>query len=101
MNEIDIFLDWGEGCGWNGRGDWLIDCYRGEEYLEDDRETFDTKAEALKAITRIKKQYFKQGYQTIWVNISGMRGGRSRKKYVATILDGEGNRSIKLMEEVK
>ena len=101
MNDIDISLfrlvDWGDGTR-----DWLIVCYRGEEYLKPlHRETFDTKAEALKAITRLKKQYFKQGYQTIWVNISGMRGGVSRKKYVATILDGEGNRSINLMEEVE
>ena len=88
MNGIDIFLDWGDGTR-----DWLIVCYRGEEYLEDDRETFDTKAEALKEITRLQKKYFKQGYQTVWVNI--------RKKYAATILDGEGNRSINLMEEVE
>ena len=88
MDDIEIFLYWG-----GGMGDWLIDCYRGEEHLEDDRMTFDTKAEALKEITRLQKKYFKQGYQTVWVNI--------RKKYVATILDGEGNRSINLMEEVE
>ena len=76
MEDIKIFVEWG-----TSTGDWLIDCYCGEEYLEDDRAVVDTKAQALKEVTRLKKQYFKQGYQTIWVSISGKRGGSNRKKY--------------------
>ena len=55
MEDIKIFVEWG-----TSTGDWLIDCYRGEEYLDDARAVVETKAHALKEVTRLKKQYFNQ-----------------------------------------
>ena len=77
MEDIKIFVEWG-----TSTGDWLIDCYRGEEYLEDDRAVVDTKAPALKEVTRLKKQYFKQGYQYVWAIVGSVHSlDVKRKKY--------------------
>tara|TARA_R110001606_G_scaffold337907_1_gene485996 strand:- start:88 stop:420 length:333 start_codon:yes stop_codon:yes gene_type:complete len=77
MEDIKIFVEWG-----TSTGDWFVDCYYGEEYLEDDRVVVDTKAEAMKEVTRLKKQYFKQGYQYVWAIVGSVHSlDVQRKKY--------------------
>ena len=77
MEDIKIFVEWD-----TSTGDWLVDCYYGEEYLEDDRVVVDTKAEAMKEVTRLKKQYFKQGYQYVWAIVGSVHSlDVQRKKY--------------------